>query len=243
MAKSVFLSLLAVVFSFGTAYAHSPVEFLEVLQGKPSNLIEHGVEIKSVLDDKKATAKLVGPDHFAIAVGCLKRPVKKEKAYLVWYKIAKPKKESSRKVTVIDLLRGADVPPLTIGAAEYFLSPAQRITTGPPSEVPHGLDHYKAYRILDAPFLNLDVTLTESAGPAKRRVGKPLFLCVAAEEWHHEEHFKASHRRDCFVVYELDLRDHAEKFSLIDQFGLNQVSASKSRWLCVRARLSANAHD
>ena len=213
--------------------AHSPVEFLEVLEGKPSTLIEHGVELKSQIDDEKQSTNLTGPHFFSVAVGCMDRTVKTPKAYLSWYKIVDPRKSDRRKLSVVDLVRGADGEPLTIGSAEYFLSPSQRISTGPPSSIPDGLDHYKAYRIVDSRRRELAVNLSGSKGKANRIVGKPLFLCVAAEEWHHDEHLQASHTRACFVVYELDEQVSSEEISLIDQFGLNQIRSSKSRWLCV----------
>ncbi len=235
--------LVAVTVLVSSAQAHTPVEFLEVLQGEPSNLIEHGVEVKSFFDEQKIPTELKGPSHFALAVGCMNRAVGKERAYLAWYKIVNAKREVARKVTVLDPIRGSEDATMTIGSADYFLSPAQRISTGPPSEIPHGLDHYKAYRILDAPSRELEVNLTGTTGPANRRIGKPLFLCVAAEEWHHDEHFPASHRKACFVVYELDPQDRSEQISLIDQFGLNQINTSKSRWLCVHAMLSSKTLD
>jgi hypothetical protein len=235
--------LVAVTVCAAPVKAHSPVEFLEVLQGEPSNLTEHAVELKGFFDQQKVATELEGPYHFSLAVGCMGRDASKQKAYLAWYKIVDSKKEAPRKVAVLDLIRGAKSTPVTIESAEYFLSPAQRITTGPPSEIPEGLDHYKAYRILDAPSRELSVKLVESAGPAKRIVGKPLFLCVAAEEWHHDDYFQASHRRACYMVYELDAQDHTNQISLIDQFGLNQFSASKSQWLCVGAMLSTESLD
>lgn len=63
------------------------LEFLEVLQGEPSNLIEHGIEVKGVFDQQKVATELKGPYHFSLAVGCMGRELKKEKAYLAWYKI------------------------------------------------------------------------------------------------------------------------------------------------------------
>lgn len=235
--------LLAVNLAAVSAQAHSPVKFLEVLQGQPANLIEHGVDLKSVFDKQKVTTDLAGPYLFSIAVGGMGQQVSRDKAYLAWYKIVDGAKDAPRKVSVLDLVRGANSPPLTIESAEYFLSPAQRITTGAPAVIPHGLDHYKAYRIADAPSQNLDLKLTESEGPSQRRVGKPLFLCVATEEWHHEEHFPATHQTGCFVVYELDSREQTGDIGLIDQFGLNQLRIQQSKWLCVRAMLLPDGQD
>lgn len=232
------LPILFVILVSSWSRAHTPVEFLEVLEGKPSNLIEHGIEVKGIFDAKKSIIDLEGPYCFSAAVGCLGREAKKQKAYFSWYRIVRPKQEAPRQVACIDLIRGGETTPLTIGAAEFFVSPAQRITTGAPSEIPDGLDHFKAYRILNAPAREMDVTLTESLGPAKRRVGKPAFLCIAAEEWHHDEYFPATHRRTGFVVYELDPQQQNGNITLIDQFGLNQVASSTSRWLAVTASIS-----
>jgi hypothetical protein len=138
---------------------------------------------------------------------------------------------------VLDFVRGADSTDLTIESSAYLLSPAQRITTGAPSPIPDGLDYYKAYKIIDAAALNQTVELTDATGSTKRKLGKPLLLCVPTKEWHHEEFFDASHGRACLVVYELDERENQQKFSTIDQFGLNQLQATKSQWLCVRGSL------
>lgn len=238
-----FLPILFVMLVSSWSQAHTPVEFLEILEGKPSNLIEHGIEIKGIFDDKKSMIDLKGPYYFSAAVGCMGRQAEKQKAYLAWYKIVRPKQEAPRKVACIDLIRGGESTPLTIGEAEFFVSPAQRITTGAPSEIPNGLDHFKAYRILNAPAREMDVTLTGSLGPAKRRIGKPAFLCIAAEEWHHDEFFPATHRRTGFVVYELEPQPQKAKITLIDQFGLNQVATETSCWLAVTATLSTKLVD
>ena len=130
MLKHLSFGFLVAVMIFGApVQAHTPVEFLEVLQGKPSNLIEHGVEVKGIFDRQKVATELKGPSHFSLAVGCMGRGAKKGKAYLAWYEIVDAKKEAPRNVTVIDLIRGAESTPVTIESAEYFLSPAQRITT------------------------------------------------------------------------------------------------------------------
>ncbi|MEM8670990.1 MAG: hypothetical protein AAGG48_25905 [Planctomycetota bacterium] len=231
------IAIMLVVGMPNSGQAHTPADFMEVLEGKPSNLVEHGIEVKDIFDSQKAEIDLEGPYHFSQAVGGMGRSAKGPKAYMSWYKIQNPKKQEPRKVVCIDFVRGDESKPLTIGSAEFFLSPAQRITSGPPSEIPVGLDLYKAYRILDEPSRDMDIELT-GADSAKRRIGKPLYLCIAAEEWHHDEYTPATHRRTAFVVYEIDEKDSDAKFTLIDQFGLNQVASSKSRWLCVSASVS-----
>ena len=243
MPRSLVAGLLFVTLSTSVTWvqAHQPAEFLEVLKGQPSNLIEHAVDLKSDYDAWKLYSDLEGPHYVSIAVGCMGRKARRS-AYLTWYRITNARPSERRQVDVTDLVRGADSRPLTIESAEYLLSPAQRITSGPPDDIPDGLDHYKAYRIVDAEPIQLDVTLSGAVGPANRRLGTPLFLCVAAEEWHHDELFPASHRRDGFVVYEMeDAVLDASSITLMDQFGLNRFSNESSRWLCVRALLPAKA--
>ncbi len=120
-------------------------------------------------------------------------------------------------------------------SAEYLLSPSQLITTGAPAPIPGGLDHYKAYRVVDASSLDRKIQVTDSDVSDSRRLGKPLFVCLPTQEWHHDEHFPVSHPSDCLVVYELDEREQTEIMSTIDQFGLNELRSQQSKWLCVRA--------
>jgi hypothetical protein len=135
------------------------------------------------------------------------------------------------------MVRGSKNKALKIQAAEYLLSPSQLITTGSPDSIPHGLDNYKAYRVVDAVSLDRQINLKASSGPEVRRLGKPIFVCLPASQWHHEEYSPASHPNDCFVVYQLDAQEHAELVNTIDQFGLNELQTTKAQWLCVRAAL------
>lgn len=235
------LRLLVVVTSIlasaSSVRAHTPVEFLEVSTAEPARLIEHAVDLKSVFDDERVTTDLAGPKMFSRSVGCLDRPAKKLKAYLNWFQIVEPREEPARQVSVLDLVRGYEKKMLTIGAAEFLLTPAQQITSGAPDPIPEGLDHYKAYRVVDPPTVSLDVKLTDSPAKDSRKIGKPIFVCLPVSEWHHDDTFKVSHANDCFVVYELDAQPHDEKVSTLDQFGLNVMKTGQSKWICVRAAL------
>ena len=219
----------------GVALAHIPVEFLEVLSVTPAQQVEHSVDLKSRFDERRVETPLRGPAFFSRAVGCMDRPAKKVRANLNWFRIDQPDEQPVRKVEVLDIVRGSNGKMLSIGGAEFLLSPSQLITTGAPDAVPDGLDHYKAYRIVDAPEVEMSVQLTGSARPSQRRLGKPVYLCLPVQEWHHHEHFDASHPNDCFVVYELDSQSHSGEFNTIDQFGLNELTSQESRWLCVHA--------
>lgn len=232
------VSGLAVLFLLSIpCHAHSPVDCLEVFQVTPARQVDHDVELQSRLDNDRAKVALLGPTHFCRSIGALRRPVKQTIAYLTWFKISNPAQAKSRKVKVLDLVRGGGDSMLTVGTAEYFLSSAQLIADGAPDPIPAGLDFYKAYRVLDPPDVNREVTLTNSESTRVRRLSKPQFVCVATKQWHHEEFVDASHPNDCFVVYELASEASDEKVSTIDQFGLNELKHESSRWLCVRGAL------
>ena len=130
----------------GTAGAHSPAKFLEVLEGKASSVIQHGVEVKTVLDPKRAEVALRGPELFARGVLAMGRSGRPPEAYLGWYKIESSDTESLHTVSILDPFRGGDNVKLSLSGAEYLLCPTQVITSGPPAAIPHGLDYYEAFR-------------------------------------------------------------------------------------------------
>ena len=154
-----------------------------------------------------------------------------------FFKIVQPKQEPRRTVSVLDLVRGGEDMELSIREAEFFLSPSQSIATGTPDPVPAGLDQYKAYQVIDGVAVDREIEVVDADLKETRKLLRPLFVCIAVEEWHHDEHFASSHPRGCFVVYQLDSKTSDEKISTIDQFGLNQLRASSSDWLCVRGTL------
>ncbi|MGI9473520.1 MAG: DUF7450 family protein [Rubripirellula sp.] len=219
-----------------TAEAHTPVDFLEVLEVKPAQMIEHGVQLKTRFDAEPVPTDLRGPKFFSQAIGALGRDRKTPLAYLNWFSIANVKSEPVRSLAILDMVRGSTSKNLTIGDAQYFLSTAQRITSGAPEPIPDGLDLYKAYRVMDGGSVDLDLEMTGAVGTSKRTVGKPLFVCLPTAEWHHDERFTPSHPKDCFVVYELNAGAPLQRtFSTIDQFGLNELEAGDKSWICVRA--------
>ena len=218
--------------------AHAPDLFMEVLKCVPTSKIEHTVETKDAVDTARVDTDLSGPDYYSVAVGGLGRPAGSQKAHLLWYKITNPIPAPAKQITCIDVVRGEESDKLEIGSAEFFLNPAQRLANGPPSKVPHGLDLYKAHRVIGEAARKVQIDIAGESKSAKRVFGKPLFVCIPTDEWHHDEYTPATHRKNAFVVYEVDEQPVDSRFTLIDQFGLNQVTAKKSCWICVAATVS-----
>ena len=227
--------MLACVLNSSTSLGHSPVDFLEVIRVKPAQVIEHGVETRSRYDSMKKESSLEGPAYFSRGVGAMKRAVKSPRAYMNWFVIKNPTQLPKRQVDVLDMVRGGTSKQLQIGNAEFLISPSQLLTSGAPDEIPDGLDIYKAYKIHDGKSVDLKLDVESSLGSGKVSVGRPAYLCMPAEEWHHDETFAVTHPNDCFVVYEIDEQPAVSTFNTIDQFGINELKGASLRWICVRA--------
>ncbi|MDE0865948.1 MAG: hypothetical protein OSA98_19340 [Rubripirellula sp.] len=230
-----FCLLVGSLASSPASFAHSPVDFLEVIRVKPAQTIVHGVETKSRYDSERKESSLEGPDYFSRGIGAMKRAVKIPRAYMNWFAIKDATPQPKREVDVLDMVRGASSKRLQIGNAEFLISPSQLLTSGVPDAVPEGLDIYTAYQIHDGGSVELKLDIESSLGKGKATVGKPIYLCMPTEEWHHDETFPVTHPNDCFVVYEIDEQPTTSTFSTIDQFGINELQASSVKWICVRA--------
>ena len=217
--------------------ADTAPDFFEVVAGTPSRVINHEVELKGQFDDDVTETLLTGPQMFSHSVGCGEKPVRSQNAYLNWYKITEPTSEPQRILSVRDALRGNEAHQITIEDSAFLLSPAQRITTGPPSELPDGLNHLKAYKIVKGPQLSEKVELTGAFGPKDRTAVKAAFFCVPVEQWHHHDRFPIKDSQRCMLVYELLPQEHTSSVTTIDQFGLNNLEVRSSKWLCVPAQI------
>lgn len=225
----------ALVFLDTIASADAPSHCFEVLTVNASRVIKHEVDLKGPFDQDRVERLLVGPELFSHEIGFDNVGLQQAKAYLNWFKIAKPAKEPKRIVTIRDALQTNGTRQLTIKALVYLLSPAQRLTSGSPSPIPDNLNHFLAYEIADAPETKQQLKLGGAFGPENRTSIRAVFLCVPAEQWHHDEHAKIKNAKRCLVVYELFPQKHATTVNTIDQFGLNKLETVSSNWLGVDA--------
>jgi hypothetical protein len=213
----------------------------EVVAVTPSRVINHEVDLQGPFDDGVVETFLTGPQLFAHAIGFGHAAAQDRAAFVNWYKITKPTTAPRRVLSVRDALRRSDTQQITIKDVAFVLLPAQRVTTGPPSRVPDRLNHFKAYKILDATQIRHKVELKRSFGPEERTVTNALFFCVPVEQRHHDEHFPIKDARNCILVYELLPVKHNVRITTIDQFGLNRLEAECSKWLCVPAEIVGDA--
>jgi hypothetical protein len=182
-------------------------------------------------------ALLTGPQLFSHAVGFGDNAAQDEDAYLNWYKITQPPAEARRIVSVRDPLQGNETYQLTIENATFFLAAAQRITSGPPSKLPDGLNQFKAYKIVGDHQAGQQVKLSGTYGAEHRTASKAIFLCVPVAEAHHDEHFPVKDPQNYMLVYELLPEKHNERVTTLDQFGMNTLETQNSQWLCVPVRV------
>lgn len=218
-------------------FAQSPVDFFEVVSVKPSREIKHEVNLKDQFDKQVVETYLAGPTLFSHAVGVGEKAAKQPATYLNWYTITRPTTASTRVLSVRDSLRGGDAYNITINEPAFLLSPAQRITTGEPSDIPETLNYFKAFVIADGDQTKREVKLNGAMGREKRIVLRAAYFCVPVEHWHHDEHSPIKTVDRCLVIYELQPEDCKSTITTLDHFGLNKLEAGSSSWLCIPARL------
>jgi hypothetical protein len=217
--------------------AQTPSACWEVVSVEPSRQIKHDVELKDRFDSQVVVTDLAGPRLFSHAVGIGEKSTADSATYLTWYSITRPTPETTRAISVRDELRGRDRYEVTLGKPAFLLSPAQRVTTGAPSDIPDSLNYFKAYAISRGEAVGRELTLNGAYGPQKRRVVKACYFCVPVDHWHHDDHTPIKRRERCFMVYELEQAEVEQKITTLDQFGLNRLNASASGWICVPARI------
>lgn len=193
---------------------------LEVTEA--SNAVIHGLEVKADLDTDRRWVTLRGPKLFSL-------PTRKtpEPAFLNWYAIRKPQPEANKTIRLTDAFSGKEAFTVSAATPAFFVMPAQRLIDGPPADVPESLNHFLAFEIADPESLALPEPVP----------GKPRYVCVPAEEWHHEEHFPIKDPTACLMVYEADSESDIERVSTIDQFGINKLDVKRPGWICVPGRL------
>ncbi len=212
-------------------------DFFEVLRVTPSRKIDHEVDLKGPFDSEITETFLSGPELFSQAIGYGEKNPVQPRAYLNWYSIERPTDASDQVLSVRDTLQGTNTYSITIGKPALLLSPAQRLATGSPSEIPEGLNYFKAYEIVKGSPEGKEVKLSDTFGSRNRKVLKAAYFCVPVEHWHHDQHSAVKSKENCLVVYELQPQDVTKSVTTLDPFGLNTLKTSSSKWLCVPAQI------
>ncbi|QDV46699.1 hypothetical protein Enr13x_66080 [Stieleria neptunia] len=114
-----------------------------------------------------------------------------------------------------------------LGQPAFYLIPAQTIQDGPPADVPESLDHFIAFRIA-----NVDSVALPEPTP-----GKPVMVCVPAQQWHHEEHVAIKSAATVLMVYEVEAKASEGKVTTIDPLGLNGLTTGQKTSVYVEGEL------
>lgn len=195
-----------VLAAVGQSRGESP-DVHQAIAVKPSNLVFHGVFVRSRLDDEKQYVQLKGPRFLSLP------------GVRTWYEIYKPKNAATHTVTVSDPMASDQSMELTVAAPAYFSTSAKRLTSGPPSEPdPTGENLYVVYQI--------DSVHTPQA--TKHRSYR--LLAVPAEQWHHDEYFPIVDANTWLLIEQDDKPADDSAFNILDQFGLNRLEALDSSW-------------
>lgn len=200
-------------------FAESPHSVVSV---KASNPLLHGLEVKTPLDSERRWVSLRGPQLYSSPDVVTKDVLP---SYLTWYEIRKPKSEPVKKIVLTDEFSAQQSFSVMLGAPAFYLIPAQTIQDGPPNDIPEELNHFIAFRIA-----NVDSVTMPEPTP-----GKPAFVCVPAEEWHHADHVPIKTAKKLFMVYEVESQPSEGKVTTIDQFGLNGLTTGTKQFVYVPA--------
>lgn len=194
-----------------------------VVSVNASNPVLHGLEVKTTVDTDRRWINFRGPQLYS-------SPDQKDPSgppsYLNWYAIRKPAPEPIKTIRLSDQYSGQQSFTVSLQSPAFYLLPAQTITNGPPDEIPDTLDHYLAFRIADVDSLALP----------EPTPGKPAYVCLPAQQWHHAEHVEIKSENDLLMVYEIEPATANAKVTTIDPFGLNTLTAGEKRFVYVSAR-------
>lgn len=229
----------------GVTNAHSPAEFLLVTKVQPGNAIEHGLELQDRFDAARVMTDLRGPRFHAVGCNAVDSKASPSVAFLTGYEVAmEPRNAELTALDVMDTVRGAVETEIQVDIAnpQLVFLPAQRLGSGTPKEVPHGLDHYKAYSIESPKSVSETISIQADGATSQWQLLRPLYLCIATKKWHHGDFDDATHPSACFVIYEASSTVKAASqgqaaVATLDELGLNRLETVSTTWVAARAAL------
>ena len=194
---------------------------MHVVEIDSKRVIQHEVKLQTVLASEPQAVTLVGPVRFSTTE--LSEGNKTTRAALSWYEISELAEQESRTVTI--WRDKSEQIQIDLGRPVYLLTPAMILTSGAPEDHPVSLNNFVAFRVA-AQHISISKLVEKPAGLAN--VEEALYLCLPAEEWHHEEHFPIKMPSRGFIIVSGPQSTGPNKLTMLDQFGLNEVMA-KSR--------------
>ncbi|MEM8736388.1 MAG: hypothetical protein AAGG44_19320, partial [Planctomycetota bacterium] len=202
---------------------------------EPGESLTHSFKTKSSLDEKLRRTTIKGPVGFSHPVDGQKvdRP-----AYLNWYQISYGGGDSEHNLT-LGLPQQDRLIQAKVGPAEFFLTPAQRITSGPPSDVPESLGLFKAYRVIELQgWKTREAKLAGTfSGVNSVSLSDAVYICLPAEESHHDEVIEIQDPTACWIVFKTDKSTTKTKVTSIDQLGMQNLSSISAEHILVPAKL------
>ncbi|PAY16974.1 hypothetical protein CKO51_24130 [Rhodopirellula sp. SM50] len=195
----------------------------DVVAVTASNPVLHGLELKTPLDAERRWVNFRGPKFYSAPQEAVQDETP---SYLNWYEIRKPEPEAVKRLEVRDAYSGSETFSVMLGPPAFYLIPAQTIQDGPPADIPESLNHFLAFRIA-----NVDSLALPEPTP-----GKPAFVCLPVQQWHHEEHVPIKSAATVLMVYEVKAKASEGKVTTIDPFGLNGLETGQKTYVYVEGK-------
>ncbi|MDV6034296.1 MAG: hypothetical protein F9B45_30215 [Phycisphaera sp. RhM] len=196
----------------------------DVVSVTASNPVLHGLEAQTSLDAERRWINFRGPKFYSAPrdLTQINTP-----SYLNWYEIRKPPTEAVKTIEISDAYSGSESFSVMLGLPAFYLIPAQTIQDGPPADIPESLNHFIAFRIANVDSLALP----------QPQPGKPAFVCLPAQQWHHEEHVAIKSAETVLMVYEVGSKVSEGKVTTIDPFGLNVLKTGQKTYVYAEGKL------
>lgn len=202
---------------------------------EPTNYILHSVQAKDVADQQRQFLQLRGP------VMASEIRADGPRGYLSWYKIGNAK---SRAATQHQISIGDGSPiSVTLGQPAFLLAPSQQITEGSPPEPPSQIGFFKAFELDEASAKAVYAQATAHSDVNNIDQAKPSHIAIAAEYWHHDEHTDYGDKTLALVICQNEslagLQSNAETLTILDSFGINQLTVTGRGAIVVVVKIEA----
>ena len=171
------------------------------------------VLLRGQFDVRRQKMRLALLDSFANPASKNAEPIYDPHAHLTWYIGVQP----SEPVRAVILENQFGRFKIRTGTGHGLLVPTQKVEQG--SRFPHGLDHFKVYRLTDVESVPKgSVKLRDQFGVSEVELQVPLFFAAPVDKRHRAKAYPVQNGRAHLLIVGITSRDLEKKIILRNQF-------------------------
>jgi hypothetical protein len=164
-------------------------------------------------DKEPAFVELLALGRFANPVSKKEEPLYNPQGHLTVYRIHQTLVEPARSVVIENQFGKQE---LVIGNTAALLAPARKYVRG--SEEPKGLDHFKAYQVLEGKPIGKTFPLKDQFGAGEATIGMPVAFAVPVKKEHLGKAYAIQNEKAHLVIYAIAPRALSKNFQVRDEF-------------------------